>query len=307
MPRVALLGLGRMGREMATVLVERGFEVTVWNRTPERATSLAESIGARAASSPSAAAEGATVVITMLTDGAAVLATLGGEDGVLAGVSPGAIVVDCSTTGAVAAREALTLCEAAGVDFLDCPVSGSTVVARKGQLGLMVGGESSVLDRVRPVLDSLGTVVHVGPTGSGAAAKVAVNGLLHTFSTTLSECLVAARSEGVTADKLFDVLAAGVLWNRFLDYKRPAFSDPEAGAVAFDLTTATKDLRLALAASRQAGLSSSVLERAAELHERAIDDGFGDRDMAAMAAWFSTTTHPASAGATAPGREPERS
>jgi 3-hydroxyisobutyrate dehydrogenase-like beta-hydroxyacid dehydrogenase len=286
-PRVAFCGLGRMGAEMVAALAERGFAVTVWNRTRDRATKLAAEIGVESAESPAAASTGADVVITMLTDGEAVLRTLSGDGGVLAGVRKGSVVVDCSTTGAAAARQAAALCAASEVKFLDSPVSGSTVVARQGKLGLMVGGDSAVIEQARPVLEALGTVVPVGPTGAGAAAKVAVNGLLHTFNSALSECLVAARAEGVAPSALFDVLAAGVLWNRFLDYKRPAFIDPDNSPVAFDLRTATKDLSLALTASNDAGLTASVVARVLELHQQALEDGFGDRDMAAMAAWFA--------------------
>jgi 3-hydroxyisobutyrate dehydrogenase-like beta-hydroxyacid dehydrogenase len=289
-PRVAFCGLGRMGTEMVAALVEGGAEVTVWNRNADRARELAERVAVTVAETPAEAAREADVVFTMLTDGPAVLATLSADDGVLAGLRKDGVVVDCSTTGVEAAKEAARLCEAAGARFLDSPVSGSTLVARQGKLGLMVGGDAADLDDVRPVLDALGTVVHVGPTGAGAAAKVAVNALLHTFSTALSECLVAARAAGVAPDRLFDVLAAGVLWNRFLDYKRPAFTDPANAPVAFDLRTATKDLGLAVQASEQAGLSASVVERALELHRRAVADGLGDRDMAAMAAWFTETS-----------------
>lgn len=308
--RVAFCGMGRMGTEMVTALTRQGFPVTVWNRTPERANAAAEKTGAATAGSPALACQDADVVITMLTDGEAVLDTLTGDDGVLAGVREGAVVVDCSTIGADAARQVAELCAAAGVGFLDCPVSGSTVVAREGKLGLMAGGDPAVIDQVRPVLDALGNVVHVGPTGAGATAKVAVNALLHTFNTALSECLVTAGNGGVSADALFDVLAGGVLWNRFLDYKRPAFTDPDHTTVAFDLRTATKDLGLAVSAAGEAGLSESVVRRALELHQHALADGFGDRDMAALAAWFAGTTvrtsDSAGAGAAASPREPER-
>jgi 3-hydroxyisobutyrate dehydrogenase-like beta-hydroxyacid dehydrogenase len=308
--RVAFCGIGRMGAEMVSALTRQGFAVTIWNRTPERAQAAADQTSAEVAGTPALAAKNADVVITMLTDGQAVLGTLTGDDGVLAGAREGAIVVDCSTTGALAARQAAESCASAGVGFVDCPVSGSTVVAREGKLGLMAGGDAAVIDQVRPVLDALGTVVHVGPTGAGAAAKVAVNALLHTFSTALSECLVTARAAGVSTNALFDVLAVGVLWNRFLDYKRPAFIDPDNTPVAFDLRTATKDLGLAVSAGDEAGLPKSVVRRALELHRHALDDGFGDRDMAAMAAWFAAPAGPAddstAAGAPAAGREPER-
>jgi 3-hydroxyisobutyrate dehydrogenase-like beta-hydroxyacid dehydrogenase len=290
--RIGFCGIGRMGAEMVTALTRQGLAVTVWNRTPARAQAVAERTGAELAATPAQAAAGTDVVFTMLTDGEAVLRTLSGEDGVLVGARDGLVVVDCSTTGAQAALQAANRCAAAGVPFVDCPVSGSTVVAREGKLGLMAGGDAAVIDRVRPVLEALGTVVHVGPTGAGAAAKVAVNALLHTFSTALAECLVTARAAGVPPTALFDVLAAGVLWNRFLDYKRPAFTDPGDPAVAFDLRTATKDLGLAAVAADDAGLRQSVVRRALELHRLALDDGLGDRDMAAMTAWFAATTAP---------------
>lgn len=288
--RVAFCGLGRMGTQMATRVAQAGFPLTVWNRSPGPARSLAETTGATQASSPRLAADGADVVITMLTDGPALLAVLDGPDGVLSGLRPGAVVVDCSTTGAALARRAADLCARVdGVAFLDSPVSGSTVVAARGELGLMVGGEAGDLDRARPVLASFSrTVVHVGPTGAGAAAKVAVNGLLHTFSTTLAESLVAAEAAGVSRQALFDVLEAGVLSNSFLDYKRKAFIDPEHSEVAFDLATASKDLGLALTASRDAGLAATVVGRVLDLHREALEDGYGDKDMAAMATWFSS-------------------
>lgn len=291
-PRVAFLGLGRMGAQMVAVLAEAGLSVTVWNRSSDKAEQVAAETGAAVAGTPAAAAQDADVVITMLTDGDAVLRVLSGPDGALDTAREGAIVIDCSTTGAAAAREAAERCSAAGVRFLDSPVSGSTVVARQGKLGLMVGGDAADIEQARPVLDAMGTVVHVGPTGAGAAAKVAVNGLLHTFNTALSECLVAAGTAGVSAESLFDVLEVGVLWNRFLDYKRPSFIDPDNTPVAFDLRTASKDLGLATGASEVAGLPTSVVERAWELHRSAVDDGFGDRDMAALAAWFHGTASP---------------
>lgn len=286
--RVAFCGLGRMGTQMAGRVAQAGYPLSVWNRSPDAARSVGQDTGARAAATPAEAARDADVVITMLTDGCALLSVLDGPDGVLAGTRPGAVVVDCSTTGAELARAAAQLCSRAdGVAFLDCPVSGSTAVAGRGELGLMVGGSADDLDRVRDVLASFGrTVVHVGPTGAGAAAKIAVNGLLHTFSTALAESLVVAEAAGVPRDALFDVLASGVLSSTFLDYKREAFVDPDRSPVAFDLATATKDLTLALTASREAGLAATVVGRALELHQAAVADDFGDRDMAAMTTWF---------------------
>lgn len=287
LPGVAVCGMGRMGRPIAARIAAGGFPLAVWNRRPGTAETVAAETGGRAAATPAEAAREADVVITMLTDGPAVLTVLDGPDGVLSGLRPGTTVIDCSTTGAAYARQAAALCRDAGVAFLDSPVSGSTAVAERGELGLMVGGEADDLDRVRPVLQQFGrTIVHVGPTGAGAAVKVAVNGLLHTFSTALAESMVAAEAAGVPRTAFFDVLAGGVLANTFLGYKRAAFVEPDSAAVAFDLATATKDLRLAVEASRNAHLPVSVLERTLQLHSQALEDGYGDKDMAAMASWF---------------------
>ncbi|MFC5381563.1 NAD(P)-dependent oxidoreductase [Aquipuribacter nitratireducens] len=286
---VAVCGLGRMGSRMAARLAAAGHPTAVWNRSPGPAEQLAGSHDVRVAATPAAAADGADVVLTMLTDGPALLAVLDGPDGVLAGAGSGTVVVDCSTTGREHALEAAQRCRAAGVDMLDSPVSGSTAVAEAGRLGLMVGGDADVLERARPVLDAVAaTVVHVGAQGSGASAKVAVNALLHTFSTALAETLVTAEAGGVARDRLLDVLAAGVLANTFLAYKREAFLAPDTAPVAFDLRTATKDLALADAATEEAGLRSSLVRRAHELHTRALADGLGDRDMVAMSTWFAS-------------------
>ena len=306
-PRVAFCGLGRMGREMAARIAAAGYPLTVWNRSTEAAREFSRSTSAPVAASPAEAAREADVLVTMLSDGKALLDVLDGPDGALAGLRATSIVVDCSTTGPEAARRAATLCSEHGVEFLDCPVSGSTVVASQGQLGLMVGGDLGVLQRVQPVLATFGgAVVHVGPTGAGAAAKVAVNGLLHTFSTALAESLVAAEVAGVPRAKLFDVLAAGVLANRFLGYKRDAFLNPASAPVAFDLTTAAKDLELASAASERAGLSASVIGRVREVHRAAVADGYGDRDMAALAAWFDEHAGSSTGTGTAPTETLER-
>lgn len=302
--RVAVLGLGRMGSRMAARLVAAGGDVTVWNRTTATAEAFAAEHGCRAAATPSDAAAEADVVLTVVTDGPALLAVLGGgrtgdpADGVLDGGRPGTVVVDCSTVGAPAAREAAARCAARGIDLLDAPVSGSTAVAEQGALTVMAGGSAEALGRARPVLDVLAaTVLHVGPSGTGAAVKVALNGLLHTFSTALAEALVTAEAEGVARGAFLDAVDAGVLGNRFAAYKRAALLDPPSQPVAFDLVTATKDLRLAQASAERAGLPAGPVERVLRLHERAVRDGHGADDIAAMTTWLATAGAAPAAGA----------
>ena len=175
--------------------------------------------------------------------------------------------------------------------MLDAPVSGSTAVAEQGALTVMVGGTAEALERARPVLDVLAsTVLHVGPSGTGAAVKVALNGLLHSFATALAEALVAAEAEGVARAAFLDAVDAGVVGNRFSAYKRAALLDPASQPVAFDLATATKDLRLAEASAAAAGLPPGPVERALRLHEQALLAGHGADDMAAMTTWLGAPT-----------------
>jgi 3-hydroxyisobutyrate dehydrogenase-like beta-hydroxyacid dehydrogenase len=284
---VAFCGLGRMGEQMAGRIVDAGFELTVYNRNAAVAVEFADRTGAASARTPREAAERADVVISMLTDGPAVLGVLSGPDGVLAGLAANGVVVDCSTTGAAHARSAAALCSAAGAAFLDSPVSGSTAVASKGELSLMVGGDPKVLRRVKPVLKTFAKdIVHVGAHGAGAASKVAINGLLHSFNTALAESLVVAERQGVPRAVLFEVLSNSVLSNRYLDYKNEAFIHPEDAPVAFDLQTASKDLRLAMGAARATNVHASLVERALEIHQRAVADGYGQDDISALVTWF---------------------
>jgi 3-hydroxyisobutyrate dehydrogenase-like beta-hydroxyacid dehydrogenase len=289
--RVAFCGLGRMGQRMAARVAQAGFPTVVWNRTPLAAQALAEEAPVEVAATAALGSAEADIVVLMLTDGEAVLDVLGSDDGVLSTLRPGSLVVDCSTTGGAYAQRAAELCAASGAAFVDCPVSGSTAVAAQGGLGLMAGGSAEDVARARPVLDSFGsTLVHVGPVGAGASAKVAVNGLLHTFSTALAQAVVTAEAAGVEPDRLFDVLSTSVLSNRYVDYKREAFCSADRDvAVAFDIGTATKDLSLAEDSSTRAGLSTSLFGRALEMHRQAVRDGFGDRDIAAMSDWLRKT------------------
>jgi 3-hydroxyisobutyrate dehydrogenase-like beta-hydroxyacid dehydrogenase len=284
---VAFCGLGRMGEQMAARIAGAGFELTVYNRNAAVAVEFADRTGAAPAHTPREAAERADVVICMLTDGPAVLGVLSGPDGVLAGLGANGVVVDCSTTGAEHALSAAALCGAAGAAFLDSPVSGSTAVASKGELSLMVGGDPEVLGHVQPVLKAFARdIVRVGAHGAGAACKVSINALLHSFNTALAESLVVAERQGVPRAVLFEVLSNSVLSNRYLDYKNEAFIHPDDVPVAFDLHTASKDLRLAMDAARATNVNASLVQRALEIHQRAVSDGYGQDDISALATWF---------------------
>jgi 3-hydroxyisobutyrate dehydrogenase-like beta-hydroxyacid dehydrogenase len=255
MTTVALLGTGRMGSAMARSLARAGVPLVLWNRTPASAQALAADIGARHAATPAEAARGVDVAITMLADDEAVREVFAGPNGLVAGVRPGAVLVDMSTVLPHTIRSLETAVRATGAGILDSPVSGSVGLAETGRLTLMVGGEADDLEVARAALEPLAaTIVHVGPLGSGAALKLAVNTVIFGLNHAIAEALVLAEAAGVDRATAYDVLAASAVGAPFVGYKRAAFLEPETTPVAFGLDLAQKDLRLIAALASEVGV-----------------------------------------------------
>jgi 3-hydroxyisobutyrate dehydrogenase/2-hydroxy-3-oxopropionate reductase len=245
MTTVALVGTGRMGSAMARALARAGRPLVLHNRTPDRAEALAAELGARVVSTPAEAASLADVVLTMVADDAAVVAVFRGGDGLLAGARPGSVLVDLSTVTPDTIRGFEPDARAAGVGLLDAPVSGSVATAESGQLTLMVGGTADDLERARPALEPLAkAIVHVGPLGSGAAMKLAVNTVIFGLNEALAEGLVLAEAAGIDRSLAYGVIAESAVGAPYVGYKRAAFVEPDATPVAFALDLAEKDLRL---------------------------------------------------------------
>jgi 3-hydroxyisobutyrate dehydrogenase-like beta-hydroxyacid dehydrogenase len=241
----AVLGTGRMGSAMAERLAGQGVEVVVYNRTPDRATALAEKIGASVAETPAEAASRADVVITMVADDAAVREMFEGPDGIAAGIREGSVAVDMSTVLPDTMRAMAPGVRARGAGILDGPVSGSVSSTLAGELTVMVGGATADLERARPVLDRLARrVFHLGPLGSGAVMKLAVNTLIFGLNGAVAEGLVLAERNGIDRALAYEVLASSAAGAPMVAYKRANFVEPEATPVAFSLALADKDLRL---------------------------------------------------------------
>ncbi len=256
--KVAVVGTGRMGSAMARAIARGGADLTLYNRTPDRARALADELGASVAGSATEAAAEADVAITMLADGDAVRATWEGPDGLVAGAHDGGVLVDMSTVP----PDTLAPFEAAvrerGSGILDAPVSGSTVLAESGQLTIMAGGTSDDLERARPALDLVSRgITHVGPLGSGAALKLAVNALIFAINNSLGEALVLAERAGIDRDVAYDVFVGSAAGAPFVGYKRDAFVTPDSIPVAFSIDLALKDLRLIIDLADRLGVSVS--------------------------------------------------
>lgn len=245
MATVAVLGTGHMGSAMARALARAGADLVLYNRTADRAASVASELGARVAGSPAEAASSADVAISMLADGPAVESTWGGEDGLVAGAREGSVLVDMSTVPPETLRQFADPVRERGAGILDAPVSGSVGLAESGQLTIMAGGRAEDLSRARPILELMARqITHVGPLGSGHALKLAVNAVIFSLNNGVSEALVLAERAGIERGVAYDVMVSSAAGAPYLGYKRGAFVEPDGAPVAFSLELARKDLDL---------------------------------------------------------------
>lgn len=280
---VAVVGMGRMGAAMAARLRSAGADVVVFNRTPSKAHQVAEATGARVARTAAEAAA-APVVLVSLADDRAVAEAYQGESGLAAGAAERTVVADTSTIDPRTVAAMAALLADRGARLVDAPVSGSVPSVAQGTLTVLAGGDAADLELAMPVLEVLARqIFHVGPSGAGAAMKLAVNTLVHGLNQALSEALVLAEKAGVERGTAYDVIAASVAGAPFVQYKRPAFEHPESTPVAFTLDLVAKDLALALALAERVGARLPQAAANSEAVAAALAAGLGDHDMSALA------------------------
>lgn len=285
--RVSVLGAGNMAGAMVGTLRRAGFDVTVWNRTAERAEVVASTHGAITAAGAADAVRAGDVVLSSLADDEAVVATYLGEPRAAAAARPGQVVLEMSTVSPETSRRVGDAVAATGASFLDAPVSGSVPTVEKGELTIIVGGDAVALERARPVLEVLAAkIFHVGALGAGATVKLAVNALVHAIDVGLSEALVLAEKAGVDRTAAYDVFAGGAAAAPFVLYKRPAFEDPANAELTFTLDLMAKDLDLILAMAKAVGAPMDQAECNREVVEHALTSGFAGRDLSAVAEYL---------------------
>jgi 3-hydroxyisobutyrate dehydrogenase len=280
--RVAFLGLGIMGRPMAANLARAGFELSVWNRTAERAESFAAEHGARVAPTPADAARGAEVVVTMVVDGPQVEAVLLGDDGAASALEPGAVCLDMSTIAPSASRAIAERLAERGLALVDGPVTGSRPKAEDGTLTIMVGGDPEPVARVRPLLEAMGElVVHVGPTGHGQLSKVIANTVTAINAAAISEALTMARTAGLDLEAWLRVARAGSSGSTMLELKAGPMIEHDFDPL-FRLGHMLKDVRHCLEEGRALGIELRLAGVAERMYSEAAADGHGDEDFAAV-------------------------
>ena len=283
MQRVALLGLGTMGAGMAANWLAKGFGLTVWNRTRARTQALADK-GARVATTPREAAEGADCVFAMVADDAASRAVWLGDDGALAGAKTGAVVVESSTLTPDWVRELAGRARARGCVFLDAPVGGSRQAAASGELRFFVGGDAATLDKARPALIAIGSKIDLlGPAGAGATWKLINNQLIAAQVAALGEALDVARKAGFRPVQISSLILNGAALSPIVKMKLPSMLNGDYDEPDFALSLMLKDARYAAALAQSLGASADLVSSAVKAFARAEAKGLGAKDIAAVA------------------------
>jgi 3-hydroxyisobutyrate dehydrogenase len=279
--RVAVLGLGIMGAGMAKNLLRAGYPVNVYNRDSAKSAPFAAS-GARVATSPRDAASDADVVISMVSDDRASRAVWMGDQGALAGMKKGALLIESSTLTVAWIEELAKAAQAAGADLIDAPVTGSRDHAASGQLLFLVGGSPEAVERAKPVLSVMSrAIVPLGPTGSGALMKLINNFVCGVQAAALAEGIRLIEQSSLGRDEALDVLYNGAPGSPLVKTLGPRMAARDFQPFFF-LKLMEKDLTYAKQEAASRGLNLETATAAITLFDRAIADGHGDKDFTAI-------------------------
>lgn len=279
--RIGFAGLGRMGSHMAGNLVAAGHQVTVWNRSPDKAWALADKTGCSVVLTPATLTDASDVVLTMLADDPSSEAVHLGPDGLFTGQGARIFV----EMGTMSPDHIRVLSDAAptGCTVIDAPVSGATQAAADAQLLIMAGCSLDTATPLMPIFDALGRkTICLGRTGAGAVMKLAVNSLIHGLNQTLAEAMTLSEAAGIAPATAFEVIENSAAAAPMLTYRKPLYLNEADHAVTFTVSLARKDMEVT--ASLAASLGTLMPQGAVTLDtlRRAEQAGFGARDMAAM-------------------------
>jgi len=274
--KLGWIGLGNMGSPMSKRHLDAGYPVTVYNRSKEKASALNGS-GASIASTPKEVIKNTDIVFLMVSDDKAVRDCFTGDGGLLAAKVSGRLIINMSTVSPAISREFGAFCQQQGNDYLDAPVSGSVKQAQEGQLVIMVGGSAAAYEKATPVLQPLGKMLlHLGDTGAGNTAKLAINLLLGSYTQALAEATLFANKHGVKTEDFMNIVNNGAMANAYAKIKGEAIINDNYKA-AFALKWIVKDLGLA----RAEGWSTPLAELAYQSFRQAQAQ-YGEEDLIAI-------------------------
>lgn len=281
-PRIGFIGLGIMGRAMAMNLLNAGFQVSVYNRTRQRTTEFADK-GCQVASTPRALAKMCDIVITMVSDPAAMDAVMEGPEGVSSAFSGGNTLINMSTLSPDYTSALAKKCFIAGVNFLDCPVSGSKGAAENAQLVILAGGDKAVLEKLSPMFKALGrSVIYAGPAPAGTALKLCTNLVVAQLTTAITEAAALAEAQGIDPALVFDTLAENPALNcGYFALKKNNVLKKDYPP-AFPLRHMLKDARFMLAEAAKKKLELPVTTAVERLMEKSYNSGYGELDLSVV-------------------------
>ena len=278
-PRVGFIGLGAMGLSMARNLHGAGMLTAVWNRTATKAEALAQETGCDLAADPADLARRCDVLVLCVSADDDVLDLVAA---VAPALTPGQIVVDCSTVAPATARRAAETIRAHGADFLDGPVSGGVEGARQATLVIMVGGEPATLERARPVLAAMSrSIAWMGPVGAGQATKAVNQVMVAGIAAAVTEALALATAAGLPLERVIDVIGGGAAGNWFLERRGPTLIRDDFG-VGFKLALHDKDLAICEQLAAQCHGHLPLVGAVRADYAALMAAGFGDEDISAL-------------------------
>jgi 3-hydroxyisobutyrate dehydrogenase len=289
--QIGIAGLGKMGSAIAQRLIEVGHDLTVWNRSPEKAQPLANA-GAKVATNPADVARIAQTVITILSDAAAIDAVYGGPAGLLAGDVTGKLFIEMSTVAPATETALAEKVRAKGAALVECPVGGTTGPARQGKLIGLMGGEPADIERARPILEQLcRRLEHCGPLGTGAVMKLTINMPLMIYWQALGEALALCRPLGLDPARIMELLADTSGGPNVLKVRGPAVATMlkggDLGPVTFDIDSAVKDLRTMLGEGKRQGLELPLVERTLSCYEETKGKVSGAAEVSAVSVYWA--------------------
>jgi 3-hydroxyisobutyrate dehydrogenase len=277
--KVGMIGLGAMGVGMAKNLAKANFLTTLYNRTSEKAQILAQELNVLHASSIEELAAQVNVICLCVSRDEDVLEVV---EKISQTVLPNTIVVDMSTVSSHTAKQAAARLACKDVDFLDAPVSGGVEGAKNGTLAMMIGGDEVILEKVRPVLNTMASrVVHIGETGSGQATK-AVNQIMGAgINQAVTEALAFAKAQNLPMEKIIDVISGGASGNWFLQHRGLNMTQGNYPA-GFKVALHHKDLKICEQMSENTKVNLPLATQTRLDYEKLIAEGFGDCDISAL-------------------------
>jgi len=282
--KIGVVGIGKMGGAIATRLLGLGHEVVVWNRSAEKAKAVS---GAKVAATPRELASDVETIISILTNAAAIDVAYEGADGLLKGDIKGKLFIEMSTVRPQTEKQLAAKARALGAAFIDCPVGGTVGPAREGKLLGFVGGDADDVARARPLLEQMcRRVEHVGPVGSGASMKLAINLPLLVYWQALGEALLLCKPLGLDPARLMNIFADTSGGPNVLKVRGPsiaaALNGGDSGPVTFDVDSIRKDLQTMIEEAQGLGGTLPVTARALECFDQASRDGLGKSDAAVL-------------------------